>query len=62
MTKSFKCSNCLEEFDAGWSDEEASVEFAQQFPHDDISNAALVCDDCYNEIMSPTPKNIRIKE
>lgn len=51
-TKSYKCANCLEEFDAGWSDEEASVEFNQDFSGFDIADAEVVCDDCYKEMVA----------
>lgn len=50
-TKQFTCANCLETFDKGWTDEEASVEFAQNFPHGDIHYTDIVCDDCYNAVM-----------
>lgn len=43
----YTCANCLEEFEIAWTDEEASVEFQQNFPESDISTAAIGCDDCY---------------
>lgn len=51
---SYKCAYCAGEFKSGWTDEEASAEFAENFQGFDIRNAALVCDDCYNKMH---PKN-----
>lgn len=47
----FKCSVCMDEFDKGWSEEEAIKEMADNF--DDVSKeeCALVCDDCYLRFM-----------
>ena len=37
----------------GWSDEEAAKEFGEKFPRSSLEDAAVVCEDCYNEIMKP---------
>ena len=50
-TKTYICASCQEEYETGWSDEEASIEFQQRFEGGDIHKAAVVCDDCYKEIM-----------
>ena len=50
----YTCENCLGKFNTGWSDEEASMEFNQKFTNSDIRTAALVCDDCYKELV-PAP-------
>ena len=49
--KTFTCDSCGETFSMIWSDEEASMEFEQRFEGGDISTAAVVCDDCYKEMM-----------
>ena len=46
----YVCENCLEEFDKGWSDEEASVEFIDLFPDDRVQDAVIVCDDCWHKL------------
>ena len=48
----YKCENCLEEFETGWSDEEASLEFSNRFPGSDIRHGVLVCEDCY-KLLAP---------
>jgi DNA-directed RNA polymerase subunit RPC12/RpoP len=52
----YKCSDCGETFDTDWSDEEASLEFSQNFQGYDIRGAAIVCDDCYNKYIQPLEK------
>lgn len=51
----YRCDCCGGIFDKGWSDEEARAEAEQQFGealHAEGEPPALVCDDCYNEIMA----------
>lgn len=49
--KTYECANCHQEYETGWTDEEASMEFAERFEGGDIHDTAIVCDDCYKEIM-----------
>lgn len=51
MADTYECSNCHQTFEKGWSDEEASAEYAGKFPTLTVEDAAIVCDDCYNKIM-----------
>lgn len=48
----YTCDNCLKTFDEAWSDEEASAEFNKDFPTSEIRDAAIVCDDCYKEMVA----------
>lgn len=48
----FKCEECGGVFDKEWSDDEAQIEFEQNFPLGHLGDGiAVVCDDCYQEIM-----------
>ena len=49
--KKFRCAECGQEFETAWSDDEARQEFGEVFPENDIKDAFLVCDDCYEKIM-----------
>jgi len=46
----YKCEGCGEVFKEGWSKEEAEAEFKKDFPGLSLTNAGIVCDDCYNSI------------
>lgn len=46
----YKCEECGEIFEKGWTDAEAAVEFAETFPGFDLADSATVCDDCYKRI------------
>lgn len=35
-----------------WTDDDAIREFKRGFPMARIENAAVICDDCYNQMMS----------
>lgn len=47
----YQCSECGEVYENGWTEEEAREEALKNFGKDDVSNMAVVCDDCYNEII-----------
>ena len=51
----FTCASCGNSYPKGWTDEECNAEARVNFPDLDITDpceAALVCDDCYTEIMT----------
>ena len=50
VSKTYTCANCLENYEYGWSEEEASAEFSKMFPEDNIEDADIVCDDCYKAL------------
>ncbi len=53
--RTFTCDNCGKTFDSDWSDEEAAAEAQENFPGLDITDpdeSGVVCDDCYQRIMS----------
>jgi hypothetical protein len=54
MSERYVCECCGGTFDKGRSDDEASAEFAENFPGQAPSAAAtaLVCDDCYPVLMA----------
>ena len=45
--RNFKCAACAETFDMGRPDDVAEAEFAELFPGESLSEAELVCDDCW---------------
>jgi hypothetical protein len=50
------CEQCRMTFPKGWSDEEQAAEAAENFPGLPPEHAAVVCDDCYREIMGLPPR------
>ena len=55
VTDTFTCDNCGDVFDKVWSDAEAAAEAQELFPGIDVSDPAetgIVCDGCYQHIMS----------
>lgn len=49
----YTCAHCGGTFERGWTDEEAQAESVQNFGvRGDAPGMALVCDDCYQEIMT----------
>lgn len=44
----FRCGNCWNIYEKGWTDEDASKESLEAFG---ITTGELLCDDCYNEYM-----------
>ena len=49
----FTCDECGGTFPKAWSDEEAEQEYDEVFTSAKAANIsrAVVCDDCYNQIM-----------
>lgn len=47
----YKCAECGNVYEFGWSDEEARAEAAKNFGESVAEHGAIVCDDCYNKIM-----------
>ncbi len=54
-TSTFKCASCHNVFDKGWSDEEAAAERDKNFPDLNDTEAAIVCETCYREMMGQQP-------
>ena len=52
MAETYTCAACRETFDKDWTDEEAEAEFKRDFPGIKDTERDLVCDECYNRIMS----------
>jgi DNA-directed RNA polymerase subunit RPC12/RpoP len=53
LTRSYTCSDCGQTFDTARPDEEAQQEAVANFgKRGDAPGMAIVCDDCYREIMS----------
>jgi rubredoxin len=51
----YKCANCHNVYEKGWSDEESLAEAESNFgkhPKDWKLAAVVICDDCY-ELMKP---------
>jgi DNA-directed RNA polymerase subunit RPC12/RpoP len=51
ITKTYKCAVCGGIFDSEWTDEEAEAERQKNFGGEPKEDDALVCDDCYKEII-----------
>lgn len=47
----FTCASCGGTFNKSWTDEEAATEAKQNFPGVPLSSMAVVCDNCYNQLM-----------
>jgi DNA-directed RNA polymerase subunit RPC12/RpoP len=52
MPFKYTCCNCGGEFVSDWTDEEAQAEREQQFPGVPEKYMVVVCDDCYQKIMT----------
>lgn len=48
----YQCSVCKGIFTAAWSDEEATAELERTFPGYAKHVSDLVCDDCYNKLLT----------
>lgn len=48
----FTCENCGGVFEKARSDEEANEEYEETFPETQGDETALVCSDCYAEILA----------
>jgi hypothetical protein len=47
----YQCSMCGGIFEEGWSEEEATAELGETFPGASKASCAVVCDDCYKQVM-----------
>lgn len=47
----YQCWSCGGTFNKGWSDKEAIEELHNRMPGLNLDECAVVCDDCYNEMM-----------
>lgn len=52
VADSYTCDACGDEFEKGWSDDEADRELAVTFPGAEKAQCAIVCDDCYQRLMA----------
>ena len=52
MAEQYTCAACGNTYEEGWSDEEARAEYAEVFPGCSIDEADIVCDPCYQEMVS----------
>lgn len=50
--ENFRCEQCGGTFEKGWSDEDAEAERGAEFPSVPHEECALVCGDCYNQMMA----------
>lgn len=50
VNEEYTCDMCKETFGKGRSDEEAIAEHTELFGTEDISDCAIVCDDCFNKL------------
>jgi hypothetical protein len=46
----FQCELCRGIYEKGWSEDDAKAEFGKDFPGFQLSDAGLICEDCYNKI------------
>ena len=53
----FKCAACGGIFTKGWTDDEASDELHTKFPDEVLSDAAVVCDDCF-QVMAASEQDV----
>jgi hypothetical protein len=52
----FTCCVCGNTYEKSWSDEEAKEEFSEVFKSEfNEENTAVVCDDCYKQMMNEYP-------
>lgn len=47
----YQCWSCGGIFNKGWSDKEAIEELDNRMPGANLEECAVVCDDCYNEMI-----------
>jgi len=47
----YQCAECKGVFEKGWSDDEALAESDSKFPTVALEDMAVVCDDCFNQMM-----------
>lgn len=51
----FRCAACGKIFEKAWTDEEAAAELAESFTGFEPSDCAIVCEDCYQEMVASSP-------
>ena len=54
MDDEYTCERCHKTYQKGWSDEEAMEESEDIFGEIPKEDRAVICDDCWNYIMSKT--------
>lgn len=52
MTDEYTCDNCGRTFEKTWSDDDALAEATELFGEIPPEERAIVCDDCWREIMA----------
>ena len=51
-TRLFTCDHCANTYECDWTDEEAREEARQNGWDPDTVATAIICNDCYNELMA----------
>ena len=51
-TKTFTCDACGGTFDSEWTDEVAAAEHEERWGVPPDEDAAVVCDECYKELLA----------
>jgi hypothetical protein len=52
----FTCARCGGTWDKVWTDEEAMAEAEATFTEAELTDAAVICDDCYQAFMPALPR------
>lgn len=47
----YRCAQCGETYETGWSEEEAQAVLAATFPRAEPTECDVVCEDCYKKLM-----------
>jgi len=55
MSETYTCAKCNNEYDKGWSDEEAMAETDANFPDRGDKPLEVVCDPCYQKMIEQVP-------
>lgn len=50
MGDTYRCAACGEEYEKGWTDEEAAAEAETLFTAEERQDMAVVCDDCWRKM------------
>ena len=50
----YQCEHCGGVFEKGWSDEECREESETLWTKKDLEHSALICDDCFNDMLETT--------
>lgn len=56
----YKCNNCGEIYEYGWSEEEAIKEMVENWGYLPKDERIVICDDCYNFMNPNLPQNKEI--